>query len=72
MAWEKLEMNSYLMTIAASVIVGLLALLGLQTYRLDQCQLKAKQLDPCQEVREFEGEARDATDDVLVGDISQP
>jgi len=65
-------MNSYLMTIAASVIVGLLALLGLQTYRLDQCQLKAKQLDTCQEVREFEGEARDATDDDLVGDISQP
>lgn len=63
---------TYILTALCAAIIGLAALVALQTYRLDQCQLKAKQLETCQEVRELEGEARDATDDDLIDAISQP
>lgn len=52
-------------------VIGLAVLLALQTYRLDRCHLKAKQMETCQEVNELERDAQDDTDDDLVNSISQ-
>lgn len=54
-------------------LVGMCAVLGtllvLQTWRLGNCQQKAKLLDTCQEVDQLEREIHDADDDTLLDDL---
>lgn len=62
----------YVTGIVAAAIIGMASIVAVQTYRLGKCQAKATQLITCQEVNELERNARDATNDDLADDISQP
>jgi len=58
--------------IMLGAIAAMAMALAFQTYRLDRCQKKADRLDVCQEVDQLERNARDATDDDLIDDITRP
>jgi len=55
-----------------TTIVILCILLGLQSWRLGNCQAKAKQLETCQEVNKLKEGINNATDDDLTNSISNP
>lgn len=56
--------------IAAAAVLALL--LVVQTYRLGNCQAKAKRLETCQEVNKIEKDVSNETDDGLADSISGP